>query len=60
MVLLELCVMLNRNEFSFKFKNEVLRLSKCVMIVMKWHKLLGDIFRLLCIIVIDGVAVRGE
>jgi hypothetical protein len=28
--------------------------------VMKGHKLLGDIFRLLCTVVIDGVPVRGK
>lgn len=53
-------VILDRNGFNFKFKNRVLKLSKCVMTVMKGHKLLGDIFRLLCTVVIDGVPVRGK
>jgi hypothetical protein len=53
-------VTLDSNGFNFKFKNRVLMLSKCVMTVMKGHKLLGDIFRLLCTVVIDGVPVRGK
>ena len=53
-------VTLDRNGFNFKFKNRVLKLSKCVMTMMKGHKLLGDIFRLLCTVVIDGVPVRGK
>jgi hypothetical protein len=53
-------VTLDRNGFNFKFKNRVLKLSKCVITVIKGHKLLGDIFRLLCTVVIDGVPVRGS
>ena len=45
---------LDYNEFSYKSTSGVMKLSKCAMAMMKWQKLVGNIYKLL------GTTIVGE